>query len=294
MIKKSAMKFFSKSMGCLLFLSSPFCSVSKAMEPEQKEEKSSSVVKIVALGTCGLVLGGYITYRLFNGNSDSSETKPKLGYDAARTAFSNEEVGLLKKYVKIVNRSVVDEEFLNEIGNQGKTVVVNAANTYGVKGLGVCKAVFDAMGIDSVPEINDWKSKGNHEIGDGNVFIHHSYGIAKKCKNADYVMQTVGPDFRNYLDEKVAYEKLYNAYYNTVKVSAEKDIKNIVVPAISTGIFAVPGVGTRGSIIALSAIHDALSELPESKRQGMNVYLCEFKSSGETKKFFEGCSKVLK
>ncbi len=294
MVEKSAVKFLSKSMGCLLFVSSPFCSVSKAVNPDQKDEKSSSVFTKAVFGTYSLALGEYLISRLFSSNSNGSATKLKLEYDAAKTEFSGQEVELLKKHVKIVNRSVVDEEFLNEIGNNGKTVVVNAANTYGVKGFGVCKAIFDAMGIYSVPEIDEWKKEGNYEIGDGNVFIHHSYGIAKKCKNADYVMQTVGPDFRDYLDEKIAYEKLYDAYYNTVKVSSAKDIKNIVVPAISTGIFAAPGVGEKGSVVALSAIHNALSELSESKKQGMNVYLCNFKSYGEGIKFFECCSKILK
>lgn len=293
MIKKSAIKFLSKSMGCLLFVSSPFCSVSKAVNPKQEDEKRSSVFTRTVFGTFGLALGGYLAFRLFSGKSDGFETKPRVEYNAAKTEFSSQEVKLLKNHVKIVNCSVVDKNFLNEIGRHGKTVVVNAANTYGVKGLGVCKAIFDAMEIYSVPEIDKWKKEGNYEIGDGNVFIHYSYGIAKKCKNVDYVMQTVGPDFGGYLDEKIAYEKLYDAYYNTVKVSATKGIKNIVIPAISTGIFAVPGVGEKGSVVALSAIYNALNELSESKKQGMNIYLCKFKSYGEGIKFFECCSKIL-
>lgn len=323
MKKKTLIKSISTSMSCLLFLIPPLCSALNTTElNSKKKDIKSTVLKVggVIGGTIGITALGILLYSKFshNNNNNSNNTEPNntdvdvskqdlesseapsisdenfLSYNGVHKPnmiLSKQDIRLLRQHVRVVNASVTDEKFLNYVSSNGETVVVNAANTQGFNGGGVCGSIFQAMGLgQTVPEVQNWKTKtGRNVIGTGNAFIHSAYGM----KNAQYVMQTVGPDFHNYSDTSDAYKKLYEAYYNTIVLAANKGIKNVVIPAISMGIYATPGIGEYSSFVALKAIADALDTLTDYQKQNFEVYLCDFLSSGEAAKFFDGCTKLL-
>ncbi len=326
MKKKTLIKSISTSMSCLLFLTPPLCSALNTTElNSKKKDIKSTVLKVggVIGGTIGITALGILLYSKFShNNNNSNNTEPNntdvdvskqdskqdfdsyeapsisdenfLSYNGVHKPnmiLSKQDVRLLRQHVRVVNASVTDEKFLNYVSSNGETVVVNAANTQGFNGGGVCGSIFQAMGLgQTVPEVQNWKAKtGRNVIGTGNAFIHSAYGM----KYAQYVMQTVGPDFRNYSDTSDAYKKLYEAYYNTIVLAANKGIKNVVIPAISMGIYATPGIGEYSSFVALKAIADALDTLTDYQKQNFKVYLCDFLSSGEAAKFFDGCTKLL-
>ena len=296
MKKRNLIKLVSACMSCLL-LTTPLCSAVNTIKPNSKKENTKNTVLKVGGTIAGLVGLAALAGVLYNKFSSDTIKRNFLSFEGIhRTDYyhiSEQEIALLKKHVMVVQKSVVDKNFLRQIGSNGDTVVVNAANSKGENGGGVCGTIFEEMGIGStVPEVVKWMKKtGASEIGTGNVFIHLSYNL--RTKMVKYVMQTVGPDFREYSDKKEAYKKLYEAYYNTIILAALNGAKNVVMPAISMGIFK--GEGYICHLIALTAIADALNTLERwgIQIQDFWVYLCDFLSGDEAKIFFDGCRNKL-
>lgn len=333
MKRKNLVKLVSAYMSCLI-LTTPLYSSASAVEPNSKKGDIKNTVLKVGGAIAGVVgittLVGVLYNKLSNNNNNSESNntntnacKPNSNSNTTLSTFEENflefkgtnkpdgdffnnpknythilmsKINSLKKHVMVVEKSVVDENFLRDIGSNGDTVVVNAANRWGTGGGGVCGVIFKAMGLDwTVTEVENWKRRtGKDEIGTGNVFIHPSYELGKNVKSVKYVMQTVGPDFRE-CNVHEGYEKLYEAYYNTIILAAFKGVKNVVMPAISMGIFLGNASGEECSIIALTAIADALETLEQEHLQtNFMVYLCDFKSDTETSNFFKKCEILLK
>ncbi len=334
MKKRNLIKLVSACMSCLL-LTTPLCSAVNTIESNSKKENiKNTVLKVggTIAGLVGLAALAGVLYNKFSSDSNAKSnntgtTTCKQIFDSStapsifeknflsfkgihRTDYchiSEQEIALLKKHVMVVQESVVDKNFLKQIGSNGYTVVVNAANSKGENGGGVCGTIFEEMGIGStVPEIVEWmKETGASEIGTGNVFIHLPYDLGKKVKSVKYIMQTVGPDFRNYSLKNIveAYKKFYEAYYNTVILAALNGAENAVMPAISMGIFSDSEnknpkiLGECCSIVALTAIADALNTLEcwGIQIQDFRVYLCDCysKPGSAAEFFFDGCRNKL-
>ncbi len=104
--------------------------------------------------------------------------------------------------------------------------VVNAANSSLVLGGGVAGAIRNYGG----PSIQEECNKiGPIQVGEA---------VATNAGNlkAEYVIHASGP----VSGEGEEDEKLRNATLNSLKIAAEKKIKDIAFPAISTGIFGFP------------------------------------------------------
>ena len=106
-------------------------------------------------------------------------------------------------------------------------VIVNAANKYLLSGGGVCGAIFKAAGYQ---ELGDACKKIKTPLNDGDAVITPSFNI-KTCK---YIIHAVGPDFGV---NPTAFDKLFNAYYNSLMVLKENGLHSISFPLISSGIF---------------------------------------------------------
>ena len=104
--------------------------------------------------------------------------------------------------------------------------VVNAANSSLILGGGVAGAIRNMGGPSIQEECN--------KIGP----IHVGEAVATNAGNlkAKYVIHAAGP----VSGEGEEDEKLRNATLNSLKIAAEKKIKDIAFPAISTGIFGFP------------------------------------------------------
>ena len=120
--------------------------------------------------------------------------------------------------LELINGSSVEQEV---------DAIVNAANKYLLSGGGVCGAIFKAAGYQ---ELGDACKKIKTPLNDGDAVITPSFNI-KTCK---YIIHAVGPDFGV---NPTAFDKLFNAYYNSLMVLKKNRLHSISFPLISSGIF---------------------------------------------------------
>ena len=120
--------------------------------------------------------------------------------------------------IKLINGSCVE---------QNVDAIVNAANKYLLSGGGICGAIFKKAGYT---ELTDACSKINTQLNDGEAAITPAF----KIENAKYIIHAVGPDFNKTPD---AFDKLENAYYNSLKILKDNNLHSIAFPLISSGIY---------------------------------------------------------
>ena len=120
--------------------------------------------------------------------------------------------------VRLVNGSCVE---------QNVDAIVNAANIYLASGGGICGAIFRKAGYE---ELGHACSMIDTPLKDGDAVITPAFGI----KNAKYTIHAVGP---NFAVTPEAFDKLYDAYYNSLVVLKENNLHSIAFPLISSGIF---------------------------------------------------------
>lgn len=111
---------------------------------------------------------------------------------------------------------------------QDVDAIVNAANKYLLSGGGICGAIFKEAGYE---ELTSACRLIETPLNDGDAVITPAFGI----KNTKYIIHAVGPDFNV---NKDAFDKLYNAYYNSLLLLKENNLHSISFPLISSGIFA--------------------------------------------------------
>lgn len=118
----------------------------------------------------------------------------------------------------LLNDSSVDQEV---------DAIVNAANKHLLAGNGVCGAIFKKAGYE---ELTAACQSYKLPLKDGEAVITPSFNI----DNAEYIIHAVGPNFNLTPN---AFQELFNAYYNSLKVLKENDLHSISFPLISSGIF---------------------------------------------------------
>lgn len=106
-------------------------------------------------------------------------------------------------------------------------VVVNAANRYLYAGGGICGVIFYRAGID---ELTAECKKIKRPIKVGHAYITSSCRLTK----FKAIIHAVGP---NFYETPRAFNKLFNAYYNSLKVLMDNGYHSISFPLISSGLF---------------------------------------------------------
>ena len=155
--------------------------------------------------------------------------------------------------------------------------IVNAANKYLLSGGGICGAIFKCAGYQ---ELNDACKKINTPLNDGDAVITPSFNI----KNAKAIIHAIGPDFNRTPN---AIDKLFNAYYNSLKVLKDNNLHSISFPLISSGLFG--GNLPNPVLISAKECNKAYQKfIQDYPNYDIKVYLCAY-----TYKEYEEVSKVI-
>jgi O-acetyl-ADP-ribose deacetylase (regulator of RNase III) len=136
-----------------------------------------------------------------------------------------------------------------DITKQKVDAVVNAANTTLLGGGGVDGAIHRAGGKAILEEC---KKIGGCPTGEARITTAGNMP-------SRYVIHAVGPIYRGGGNNES--QLLYNAYFNSLKLAVENDVKTIAFPAISTGVYGYPK--KEAADIALKAVTDFLDQHQE-------------------------------
>lgn len=120
--------------------------------------------------------------------------------------------------IKLIQGSAVDQEV---------DAIVNAVNKYLIPGAGICGEIYKRAGYF---ELDNYCKGFDFPLNDGDAVITPSFNI-NNCTN---IIHAVGPDFNVTPN---AFDKLFNAYYNSLLVLKNNNLHSISFPLISSGIF---------------------------------------------------------
>ena len=149
--------------------------------------------------------------------------------------------------------------------DQEADVVVNAANSRLWEGGGICGVIFSRAGSRELTEAcNSFKTP----LSDGEAVITPAFNM----KNAKAVIHAVGPNFGAKPD---AFDELFNAYYNSLRVMKENGYHSISFPLISSGIFAgdLPNPAAESTKQCIRAYKQFTEDYPDYE---IDVKLCAF------------------
>ena len=171
-------------------------------------------------------------------------------------------------------------ELLNaSCADQTVDAVVNAANDGLWAGGGICGVIFAKAGMR---ELTDACSRIRVPLNDGDAVITPSFNMT----NARAIIHAVGP---NLSVTPGAYDKLFDAYYNSLVVLMDNGYHSIAFPLISAGIFGGNPANHPARISAeqcLAAYKKFTEDHPSYK---IDVKLCAFSAAemDEVKQLFE-------
>ena len=161
--------------------------------------------------------------------------------------------------IELINASCAD---------QTVDAVVNAANSGLWAGGGICGVIFQKAGMQ---ELTDACSRHKTPLNDGVAVITPAF----KMSNAKAIIHAVGPNFAVTTD---AFDKLFDAYYNSLVVMKENGYHSISFPLISAGIFggSLDDPPAESANQCLRAYKKFVDDFPD---YDVDVKLCAFSSS---------------
>ena len=164
--------------------------------------------------------------------------------------------------IELINDSCIEQEV---------DAIVNAANGYMAHGGGIARAILLKAGL----ELNEACRKYDLPIDDGEVIVTPAFNI----KNAKIIIHAVGPDFGRTPE---AFDKLFNAYYNSLIALKKNNYHSIAFPLISSGIFGgnLENPVRESAKQCLNAYKKFTSDYPDYE---INVKLCAYSLDEMTK-----------
>lgn len=167
--------------------------------------------------------------------------------------------------IKVVNQSL----FTLDVD-----AMVNSANVSLLAGSGICGVIHKNAG----KELEDYcKTIGKQNYG--SAVITPSFNLLPIC---DYIIHACGP---RYLDGKRGESQLLAlTHTNIIKLAVEKNLKSIVIPPISTGVYRFPV--KEAANIAISSVATALKVF----KSDIDVYFA-MKDAGKYQVYHEALLK---
>lgn len=141
---------------------------------------------------------------------------------------------------------------LGDITKERVDVIVNAANSSLMGGGGVDGAIHRAGGPKILEECKAYVAKRGR-LPTGQAMITSGGNLPAK-----YVIHTVGPIYSQKTELRTKNLELRNCYLNSLKLAAEKGVKTIAFPSISTGAYRYPL--EEAAPIAIQAVREFLSQ----------------------------------
>ncbi|KAF7866842.1 hypothetical protein EAF04_005683 [Stromatinia cepivora] len=147
-------------------------------------------------------------------------------------------------------------------------VIVNAANARLVKGGGLDGLIHREAGPDLAAEM---KMQFPHPGKVGGAYgTTHSWNI-KSCR---YIIHAVGPDWRQPKQRDTGL--LADAYRNSLSLAVKNNLRSIAFPAISVGIFMMPGATAGFTVI--NTIRDWINS-HQGEMDRISILLFNFRQS---------------
>lgn len=162
-----------------------------------------------------------------------------------------------------------------DITDEKVDAIVNAANNTLLGGGGVDGAIHRKGGRSILEQC---KKIGGCPTGEARITTAGNL-------DAKYVIHTVGPIYKE--GGSGVKDLLYSAYYNSLKLADEYDIKTISFPSISTGAYGYP-INDAVHVV-ISALKDFLNK--ETSIKQINFVLF---SKGNYEVYLEAFSKIFK
>lgn len=148
-----------------------------------------------------------------------------------------------------------------DITQMNVDAIVNAANTDLKMGGGVCKAIFQAAGVEQLQAACDSLSP----IKTGQSVITPGFSLPAK-----YVIHAAGPVYSQWHKRK-SRRLLRSAYIESLRLAEQNGCESIAFPLISSGIYGYPN--DEALEVARLAIEEFLA------KHDMDVYLAVFDKS---------------
>ncbi len=161
--------------------------------------------------------------------------------------------------IELINASCAD---------QTVDAVVNAANDGLWAGGGICGVIFKKAGMS---ELTEACRKYKTPLNDGDAVITPAFNMS----NAKAIIHAVGP---NFAVTPTAFNELFLAYYNSLKVLMENEYHSISFPLISSGIFggSLDNPVAESTKKCLRAYQKFIADYPDYE---IDVKLCAFTAS---------------
>ena len=163
-----------------------------------------------------------------------------------------------KGIVEVLNLEKMDENislYLGDITTLKADAIVNAGNSYGLGCFNpnhrcIDNTIHTFAGIRLRLECNE-KLQGNN-LNNGDILVCNGYNLPSK-----YVITTVGPEIRGNIMKQDEID-LSNCYKNSLEFALNHNLKSIVFPSISTGLFSFPI--SRAKVIAYNTVKEILKD----------------------------------